>query len=159
MWRQRNMNGANKVQTGRRSKVIDLRGQTLTMLEPADLPAEASKDLRQAVQRANLHRWTIQLKYAVGMFAVLAGIGLVANWLFAATSVVGLSQSVVQAVGSLFFGTLGGAAAAKENGVKAVARCLKAEICPSCGYSLRDLAVESDGGRVCPECGGVWRVG
>lgn len=30
--------------------------------------------------------------------------------------------------------------------------------CPFCAYSLRDVTVEEDGCRVCPECGGAWRV-
>lgn len=34
---------------------------------------------------------------------------------------------------------------------------LKAGRCASCGYGLRELA-EEDGLRVCPECGGVWKV-
>jgi hypothetical protein len=31
--------------------------------------------------------------------------------------------------------------------------------CPSCGYSLGDLAAQPDGCTVCPECGAAWRLG
>jgi hypothetical protein len=31
--------------------------------------------------------------------------------------------------------------------------------CASCGYRLGEVAVEGDGCRVCPECGGAWRQG
>lgn len=30
--------------------------------------------------------------------------------------------------------------------------------CPGCGYSLRGLQPAGDGCRVCPECGGAWRI-
>lgn len=30
--------------------------------------------------------------------------------------------------------------------------------CPSCGYRLSDLPVESDGCVVCPECNAAWRA-
>jgi hypothetical protein len=30
--------------------------------------------------------------------------------------------------------------------------------CPGCGYSLVGLIAEADGCRVCPECGGAWRL-
>lgn len=30
--------------------------------------------------------------------------------------------------------------------------------CPACGQSLDGLLAEEDGCRVCPECGGAWRV-
>lgn len=34
-----------------------------------------------------------------------------------------------------------------------------AEFCGSCGFELRGLADDTDGCRVCPECGAAWRVG
>ena len=30
--------------------------------------------------------------------------------------------------------------------------------CPGCGYSLRGLQPAGDGCRVCPECGGAWKI-
>ncbi len=35
---------------------------------------------------------------------------------------------------------------------------LRDAICPSCGYSLEESPREADGCRLCPECGGAWRV-
>jgi len=34
---------------------------------------------------------------------------------------------------------------------------LDSALCPSCGYSLRDLPLEPDGCVLCPECGAAWR--
>lgn len=31
-------------------------------------------------------------------------------------------------------------------------------VCAACGYSLREIDAEEDGCRVCPECGGCWRL-
>jgi hypothetical protein len=35
---------------------------------------------------------------------------------------------------------------------------LNGELCPACGYSIRELAAEPDGCTVCPECGAAWRL-
>lgn len=35
---------------------------------------------------------------------------------------------------------------------------LRATVCPSCGYSLRDVKREDDGCTICPECGAAWRL-
>jgi membrane protease subunit (stomatin/prohibitin family) len=142
-------------QTGKRSRVIDLQGKIHDLLEPRDLPEDASADLRTAVTRANQHRWTVQLKWAAITFVCVAAIGFVARLAGARHGGV-IVQSLIYAVASLFFGAVGGAEAARAAGKKAVAECLKAELCPACGYSLKGLEGEE---RVCPECGGVWRVG
>ena len=31
-------------------------------------------------------------------------------------------------------------------------------LCPSCAYAMRPTPVQSDGCRVCPECGSAWRL-
>jgi predicted Zn-ribbon and HTH transcriptional regulator len=35
---------------------------------------------------------------------------------------------------------------------------IEAGRCPTCGYDLQDVRIDSDGCRVCPECGGAWRA-
>lgn len=35
---------------------------------------------------------------------------------------------------------------------------VEAGLCPTCSYTLADLPLETDGCRVCPECGAAWRA-
>lgn len=35
---------------------------------------------------------------------------------------------------------------------------LRAQRCPSCGYTLSGVPKQEDGCVVCPECGGAWRA-
>lgn len=152
------MSQEDRYRTGRRSKVIDLRGRVLPLLQVEDLPRDASKELRRAVQRANQHRWKAQVQ-ATLMFVLSIGcVQFVLGGLGAVSSRGWVIQAVTTGVLSLFFGTLGGAALSRESGREAVTRCLRLGMCPSCGYGLKELVTEGDGARVCPECGGAWRI-
>jgi hypothetical protein len=142
-------------QSGRRTRVIDFRGRAFDLLEPRDLPDGAPIDLKTAVTKANRHRWTVQLKWAVITFGCLTAIGFVTKQT-GATHGGMIFKSLAYAVASVFIATIGGAEAVRAAGRSAVAECLKAEVCPGCGYSLKGIEGEE---RVCPECGGVWRVG
>ncbi len=35
---------------------------------------------------------------------------------------------------------------------------LRQTLCPACGYSLGVVPTAPDGCRVCPECGGAWKI-
>jgi hypothetical protein len=74
------------------------------------------------------------------------------RWYYVTANVV----SSWAAVAAVIFASEG---AVKAAGRRAVEGCLKAEICPGCGYSIKGLEVDGDGSTVCPECGGAWRVG
>jgi hypothetical protein len=39
-----------------------------------------------------------------------------------------------------------------------ISAMLQQRLCPSCGYSLRTVPPAADGCRICPECGGAWKI-
>jgi hypothetical protein len=127
----RNVETSERGRPGRRSRVIDARGCVFALCRLEDLPLDASAELREAVRKGNVHRWPTQL---VGM-----AIGLVIGAL--------LMALILWVFGIKF-------RAPMLSGL--VGECLKGEVCPGCGYSLKGLEGRE---RVCPECGGVWTVG
>jgi len=149
----RNVETSERGRPGRRSRVIDARGCVFALCRLEDLPLDASAELREAVRKGNAHRWPTQL---VGM-----AIGLVIGALLMALIlwVFGIkfrAPMLSGLVGGLAAGVVGAQTRAAAAGKKAVAECLKGEVCPGCGYSLKGLEGRE---RVCPECGGVWTVG
>jgi hypothetical protein len=132
--------------------VIDARGREFALCRVEDLQGEASEELREAVRKGNVHRWQAQV---VGMFLGVA-IGAVAMalilWVFGIKFRAGMLSGLV---GGLLAGVIGAQGRAAAAGKAAVAECLKGEVCPGCGYSLKGIEGEE---RVCPECGGVWTL-
>lgn len=43
-------------------------------------------------------------------------------------------------------------------GTRARTACVRARICPACGYDLAGLDRQADGCTPCPECGAAWRL-
>ncbi|HYE61737.1 MAG TPA: hypothetical protein VD997_07050 [Phycisphaerales bacterium] len=70
------------------------------------------------------------------------------DWAFAVTLVVMLA----------WFATAGQWIWRRTSAEPLSAELVRRGCCASCGYNLWDLVPEPDGCRVCPECGGAWRV-
>lgn len=138
---------------GRRVRLIDARGREFELCEVEDLPEDSPRKLRAAVFEANSHRWA-KFLWSASLIVVAMTIvsllmplfGVVVKrfvWAIVAWNVIGALAIVV-------LGTIG----TRRTGTRAVEECFKAGVRPACGYCLRELEVEPDGTRGCPECGG-----
>lgn len=143
-----------RVTVGGRARVEDARGRRMWLCRPNDL-GEVSPDVREAIRAANEHRWATRLIAAAIGLTIGVGLLLMIHALFGlrfrATSLAGVVGAIVAGAVGVQFVAVGKAKAA-------VAACLKQEVCPGCGYSLKGLAAEGDGVRMCPECGGAWKI-
>jgi hypothetical protein len=141
------------------------------MLARGQLPTAAGPELRRLVRKANEHR----LGYALVSCAVW-----VVCWIVFARVIhpillpsrlppglpappppsftVDLVRYVGLAVLSLPVLLVAAGIGGRRRGAAAMTACLQSRVCPSCGYSLREIQPAEDGGRQCPECGGAWRM-
>jgi len=142
-----------RVEVGGGAQVEDARGRKCSLCRVEDL-GDVPPEVREAVRLGNEHRWTTRLiAAAIGLVIGVLMLVLI-HWVF------GLrfrAASVGGVVGAIVAAAFGAQVAAAGKVKLAVAACLKGEVCPGCGYSLSGLE-EVDGGRVCPECGAVWKV-
>lgn len=102
------------------------------------------------------YTWRVWAGYLVPGVAVLLGMILIrppGDWTEMAVAFFG---PLFASVGSVFVGKR---MMLHERGNEVIKIVLEHRVCPSCGYSLDGVAIESDGCCVCPECGSAWRVG
>jgi ribosomal protein L37AE/L43A len=141
----------------------DDRGHTVGLVHPrlrAALAraAGAEQRARLIAARQRMARGGKIVRLLVGGFFVVVGIGvLILMWstgtmgaaglggLLAPLMFIGLGVGVI--FGNFAYQTSTVVAAMKENG-----------LCPSCGSSLRECAVEDDGCRVCRLCRTAWHL-
>jgi hypothetical protein len=136
---------------GRRTRILDRRGQTLPICTVSDLPAGCDPALRGAVRRANHHRFAYIAATLAAMIILLIAIRLTLGkgsggnfpWFMFYWFSIGPSSFL-------------GAKQVDRNGRAALAALLKARLCPSCGYDLSAIPPDPDTFTTCPECGGAW---
>lgn len=147
---------------GKRTRVIDFRGRPHDLCAAADLPDGTSSRLRWTVRMGDRHRWVHWVRIGASVLVLLVFVNYT---VMVVTSRGGRMSWFYVGANLLSFGTAMGAAmfasqkAVEAAGKRAVEGCLKAEICPGCGYSLAGSVKEEDGCVVCAECGGAWKVG
>lgn len=147
---------------GKRTRVIDFRGRPHDLCAAADLPDGTSSRLKWTVRMGDRHRWVHWVRIGASVLALV----VVVNYMvMLMSSRPGRMSWYYVGVNFLSFGTAMAAAmfasqsAVDTAGKRAVEGCLKAEICPGCGYSLAGSVKEEDACVVCAECGGAWKVG
>jgi hypothetical protein len=141
------------------------------MIDPGQLPTGAGAELRRLVCKANEHRLRYALVWCVVwvvcwmVFARLIHPILLPSRLppglppppppsFTVDLVRYVGLGVLALPVFLVSAGIGG----RRRGAAAVTACLQSQVCPSCGYSLREILPAEDGARQCPECGGAWRM-
>jgi hypothetical protein len=103
-------------------------------------------------------RWLVPL-FLVGVLAAMVGVQAAANALEDKVKGVGWVALVLVSVSPTLAVFLAGWHLAGARQRRAAAEAIAGEgLCPGCLYKLSDLPEEADGCRVCPECGGAWRV-
>jgi hypothetical protein len=139
-----------------RVRVIDARGKTRHLCPASKLSGNSPRGLRWALLVGARHRWVAWAQTIVVLvFSAMSFYAAFGSrkWT-SAQLLVNIAYAIVLVL-ALFFTSK---RVMRIAGKRAVAACLRAEVCPACGYSLRGLVVSEDGVRVCPECGGAWRV-
>ncbi len=85
----------------------------------------------------------------------IATICLISSILALKTS---LTQSALMGALAILFAIQPGRQTLDVRSSKVATALLRARLCASCGYELEGINIETDGCRVCPECGAAWRL-
>jgi hypothetical protein len=138
--------------------LIDHRGNPAELCGTHNLPENAGSKLFGLVHGAGEkrpERVVLSSAFTFGIVAFLqpmlfgsfkgARLSTVIGWMVAAAIAVFLQVMVA----SMF---------RSHSYRKAGLACLRAGLCPSCGYDIATHAPEGDGCTVCPECGAAWRL-
>jgi hypothetical protein len=131
----------------------DARGHRFAFCAVSALPRAAPKALftllqnqRYAAPPRILSRVVLGVPLAVGIFIWMGYRGT------------GLILPTTVGVGVMLADLLVWLALIQPNAQRTVTEFLRRELCPACGYTIRELTAESDGCTVCPECGAAWRI-
>lgn len=140
-----------------RPQIIDARGKRLALLAP--LGAEQRRRRREIQRR--LDRTRIWTRRHVAIAALVFLPVMLSGLIIPTILILGLPKWLVFAA-AVPVGLLPAATCLLMD-QRMFTRCYRdayigAGMCPSCGYDLAAAAVEVDQSRVCPECGGAWRV-
>lgn len=146
----------DRILPSRRTTLIDFRGHRYNLVRKEDLSADAPCELTSLVREANEHTLGSTLRMAIGFV-----LGLLAYCIWYGA----MPKSVIELLLALFglvvcvaWGITWNSLFARRCGIKAVRACADTNICPSCGYTLNSLPIESDGCVICSECGGAWKA-
>lgn len=138
---------------GRRRVLCDTRYGHLTRPRTRSLSGLAGWHVRQATFANRFMPW-----YFVGLVVLMAGDLAFRRWMGVTLypPIWAFGPAVVP-FGFFIFQNVSTHPKVVEGRARVVRSLTRAGICPGCGYSLAELEPETDGCRVCPECGGAWR--
>lgn len=136
---------------------LDHRGRPCELIDSIsrDLPRELIDALPEPGWRTKGRgaegHWTL----VVGMGVWFVGAGLILNFVPAPWK--WLAMFLPIGASSLVLLPPFSRAWRRAAGEAIIETTLRFNLCPGCGYTLEDLAVEGDGCLQCPECGAAWR--
>jgi len=146
-----------------RVTILDDRGASVPLFDERDVRTREDREAvvaAVAAQRlpSNAHLNRSEVAGALLPIALFIGVFIVyQQWIRPV-----ITSRVVEALAFLvpFFAAVYCLRGIDRRGKAARVRValLKIGRCPSCGYALAGVEAEPDGCRVCPECGGAWRV-